>query len=78
MYMCTHTHTHAHKQTTATVELTPILEQPKTLSPCNNLEVAAVGVAQDGTTGNPVCIQIRAPTEADLESVPKAGTNLRT
>ena len=37
-------------------------------------EVAAVGVAQDGTTGNPVCIQIRAPTEADLECMPKASS----
>ena len=35
-----------------------------------------MGVAQDGTTGNPVCIQIRAPTEADLECVPKAGMDL--
>ncbi|CAE7452862.1 TAGLN2 [Symbiodinium natans] len=42
------------------------------LDPGSLWQVAAVGVAQDGTTGNPVCIQIRAPTEADLESVPKA------
>lgn len=44
------------------------------LDPGTLWQVAAVGVAQDGTTGNPVCIQIRAPTEADLECVPKVPT----
>mmetsp|Transcript_9014 Transcript_9014/g.21571 ORF Transcript_9014/g.21571 Transcript_9014/m.21571 type:complete len:584 (+) Transcript_9014:24-1775(+) len=41
------------------------------LEPGSLWQVAAVGVAQDGATGNPVCIQIRAPTQTDLEFVPK-------
>eukprot|EP00931_Biecheleriopsis_adriatica_P057088 TRINITY_DN33855_c0_g1_i1.p1 TRINITY_DN33855_c0_g1~~TRINITY_DN33855_c0_g1_i1.p1 ORF type:complete len:593 (-),score=120.67 TRINITY_DN33855_c0_g1_i1:30-1808(-) len=33
-------------------------------------QVAAVGVGWDGTTGTPVCIQLRAPSASDVASLP--------
>ncbi|CAJ1349701.1 unnamed protein product [Effrenium voratum] len=39
------------------------------LEPGSLWQVAAVGVALDTTTGSPVCIQIRAPTAQELDSL---------
>uniref|UniRef100_A0A7S1L217 Calponin-homology (CH) domain-containing protein n=1 Tax=Alexandrium catenella TaxID=2925 RepID=A0A7S1L217_ALECA len=41
------------------------------LEPGSLWQVGAVGVSQDGTTGNAVCIQLRAPTEVEMAQFPR-------
>lgn len=46
------------------------------LEPGSLWQVGAVGVSPDGTTGNAVCIQLRAPTEVEMAQLPRLAAAL--
>jgi len=44
------------------------------LEPGSLWQVGAVGVGEEGLTGNAVCIQLRAPTELEMAQLPHSGS----